>query len=245
MKNFRKIIFDVIDSTQIYAKRLIKEKKISLKDKIVIVAKKQISGYGRFSRKWFSPEGGLWFSIVFSPKISLQKINQKLIPAITLSICDTAYYLLKINLYIKWPNDIIYKLNSKYKKLGGCIIETQIFKDFYFVIIGIGININNPIPKKIRNIAISFKDIIKKDIDTENLLDNFLIQFDKKIKMNSEILYKNYKKKSIVLGKKVLIKQHDKEIYGTVINIEKDNSILLKMNNRYKKILSGDLILLT
>ncbi len=33
----------------------------------VIVAEEQTQGRGRFKRKWHSPKGGLWFSIIFRP----------------------------------------------------------------------------------------------------------------------------------------------------------------------------------
>ena len=35
----------------------------------VVISEKQSNGRGRLNRRWLSPEGGLWFSIILKPKI--------------------------------------------------------------------------------------------------------------------------------------------------------------------------------
>jgi BirA family biotin operon repressor/biotin-[acetyl-CoA-carboxylase] ligase len=55
--------FEVIDSTNEYA---LKNHNI-LHDGDVVVALEQTFGRGREGRRWFSPKGGLWFTIVFKP----------------------------------------------------------------------------------------------------------------------------------------------------------------------------------
>ena len=60
------IHFDDIDSTNIKAKELAQK---DIEDGSIIIAEKQTLGSGRFNRKWVSPKGGLWFTLVLRPNI--------------------------------------------------------------------------------------------------------------------------------------------------------------------------------
>ena len=57
--------FDTIDSTQSYALEIAENKN---EDGSVVIAQKQTKGKGRMNRRWISPEGGIWLSIIFQPK---------------------------------------------------------------------------------------------------------------------------------------------------------------------------------
>ena len=59
--------FNEIGSTQEKAKLLAQQ---GVPEGTVVLAQKQTGGKGRFRRKWESPRGGLWFSLVLYPDIS-------------------------------------------------------------------------------------------------------------------------------------------------------------------------------
>ena len=59
--------FETIDSTNLFAKKLVKN---GVREGVIVIADVQSSGRGRKNRKWSSPEGGLWFSIILYPNIS-------------------------------------------------------------------------------------------------------------------------------------------------------------------------------
>ena len=160
--------FDELTSTMDLANELIKQNKNG-----VIVAKKQTEGRGRYGRKWYSEEGGLYFSF-----IEKNGENEFLSETVSFSIVKT---LLEygINCKIKFPNDIIYKS----KKIAGILIEKK--EEIY--IIGIGINVNNYINEEIN--GISMKEILKREVKVEKVLEKFLIQY----KLNREEFQKNKK----------------------------------------------------
>ena len=58
--------FEEIDSTQNFAQKIAFDKK---EDGTIIIAEKQTAGRGRLDRKWTSPKGGVWFSLIIHPKI--------------------------------------------------------------------------------------------------------------------------------------------------------------------------------
>ena len=97
-------------------------------------------------------------------------------------------------LYIKWPNDIL--INNK--KVGGILIENvlqgqQIAKS----VIGIGLNVNQiefeGLPK-----ASSLKNIIKKNLDMEQLMKRIINNLEKELTVienfSFEEIYNVYRK---------------------------------------------------
>jgi len=60
--------FDSIDSTQNQALKIANEPE---NNGAVIIAATQTGGKGRTGRKWISPKGGIWFSIILHPKFDI------------------------------------------------------------------------------------------------------------------------------------------------------------------------------
>jgi BirA family biotin operon repressor/biotin-[acetyl-CoA-carboxylase] ligase len=121
------VLLKTVDSTNNYAFMLAKKAfrsenndgKIKING-MVIVSEEQSFGRGRFDRKWFSPKGGLWFSIILNPSIPLQTLQHiTLVAAATISNVLERQY--NINVWIKWPNDIYFGQ----KKLAGILIESE------------------------------------------------------------------------------------------------------------------------
>jgi BirA family transcriptional regulator, biotin operon repressor / biotin---[acetyl-CoA-carboxylase] ligase len=106
----------------------------------VVVADTQTRGRGRGRKKWDSPKGGLWFSILLRPKTPTQKLPllQFLAAVATRRALEEETGL---SVRLKWPNDLVLG-NSK---LGGILLESKTQGDSVsFVILGIGLNINQP-----------------------------------------------------------------------------------------------------
>ncbi|HHH79949.1 MAG TPA: HTH domain-containing protein, partial [Thermoplasmatales archaeon] len=57
--------FKTLSSTNLYAKELISK---GAEEGTVVVADTQTKGKGRKNREWFSPSGGLWFSVILYPE---------------------------------------------------------------------------------------------------------------------------------------------------------------------------------
>lgn len=109
----------------------------------VILAEKQLKGRGRLERKWISPRGGIWLSIILRPRIPPEKISFLGLAA-ALAVCDTIVEKTTLIPKIKWPNDIL----LSHKKVSGVLVNaaTRGVKVEY-AIVGIGINANVDINK--------------------------------------------------------------------------------------------------
>ncbi|RLF26404.1 MAG: biotin--[acetyl-CoA-carboxylase] ligase, partial [Thermoplasmata archaeon] len=110
-KKIKKIyLLKEIDSTQNYAKTLI-DTGLNPLDRTLIIAKKQSEGRGRFYRKWHSPPGGIYLSFI----LSNFEIIQRICIDTSLALVKLTKELYGLQVYIKWPNDII----LENKKLSG------------------------------------------------------------------------------------------------------------------------------
>ncbi|MEM4650062.1 MAG: biotin--[acetyl-CoA-carboxylase] ligase, partial [Candidatus Bathyarchaeia archaeon] len=115
---FKILWFKTVDSTNNIAKKLAEE---GFEEGTIIVAETQTKGRGRYRRTWFSPKGGLWFSIILRPEMSPNEVF-KLNFLTTLSIVKAINDLYNLKAEIKWPNDVL--INGK--KVCGVLNETKI-----------------------------------------------------------------------------------------------------------------------
>lgn len=229
--------FKYLTSTQDKAKEFAKKGFSN----IVIVSDVQTKGRGRFKRKWHSDKGGLWMSILLKPKNvgNLQYLTFSAAVAVVESIKENA----KLNTNIKWPNDVHYKG----KKICGILTESVFGKENY-VVVGIGLNVNqDKFPEEIRNIAASLKIIKNKKYDIKKLMKSitkeFFILYDNYYNKNKfKNILKIWKKHCDTINKNVKVITRTKELYGKVIDVDNECNLLLKTeNNEIIKIVEGDI----
>ncbi|MBR1735353.1 MAG: biotin--[Alphaproteobacteria bacterium] len=127
-----------IDSTHLYAIRLVESNSSALKDaeNIAIVAEEQTNGIGRCKRQWVSLKGNLFTSVIMRMPISndLGQLSLATACAVHEAICnylsDESYVS---DLSLHWPNDVYYKQ----KKISGVLLAVS----NNFLIISVGINV--------------------------------------------------------------------------------------------------------
>ena len=129
----RAYYFDTIDSTQNFAAKISKNTK---ENGTVIISQKQTSGRGRLNRKWVSPKGGIWLSIILHPKFDITFTT--LIPiAASLALSLAIEKTLKKKPQLKWPNDV----TIIGKKVAGMLVDLSIeSNEIDNLILGVGIN---------------------------------------------------------------------------------------------------------
>ena len=135
-----------------------------------IIAASQTQGKGRLRRRWSSSRGGIYMSIVLKPEI--KNINK-----LTIMAARAVQKTLKksgVTTKIKFPNDLQYKG----KKICGILTE-NIFKnnEIEKMVIGIGINTNNNLPKSLNHKAITLKKILKRKVDNKKMVTGVLREF--------------------------------------------------------------------
>ena len=233
-----------IDSTNKYCYKLGKDGKRNL----IVVSDVQTGGVGRLERKWYSDFGGLYFSILLDLEEFKKECKNDNIGKLnflgSLSTYETLNCYLEDfktvgSIGIKFPNDIIVNVENKDKKLSGILSEINI--NYGFLVLGIGINVNNKINDEIKDIATSLKELEGREFDRFEILNKFIDNFKNNYFLNDDEVLKKYKKHSITIGKYVKVITPKEEIKGTVFDIDY-NGIHLATNNGIKHISVGDCV---
>jgi BirA family biotin operon repressor/biotin-[acetyl-CoA-carboxylase] ligase len=207
----------------------------------LILAEAQTRGRGRLGREWFSPKyKGIYLSLILKPQIPPNQASIFTLLA-AVSICEAIKEITVLDAQIKWPNDIL----IHNKKLGGILTELNAEMDeIHFVIIGIGLNVNND-KKTLISGATSLKSEKKENINRIELLQailhkieaNYLI-FQKK---GSPLILEKWRDYNITLGRRVKIFSHRQHIEGEAIDIDSDGGLLLRKDSGLtQKITAGD-----
>ncbi len=254
--------FKQTDSTNEQAKKFIIKGAV---DGTVLISEEQTEGRGRLGRYWISSSGGIWLSVILRPRIKPR--DAPIISMVaTLSVARAIKEVTGINAKIKWPNDVVVEIFDKAKKdrkpaiRKVCGILTEMVAELSrinYMIVGIGINVNNQIPKNIQNIACSLKELgnkINRALLTQRVLEKLEYYYWLMLKEGPLNIIKECKDLSVILGKtvKVSFSSEDrfigsgpKQVFiGKVININDKGSLILKLkNNIRKEIIAGDVSL--
>ena len=235
------VYFEKIDSTNIYAKKLVKE---GVSEGCVVVAGMQEKGRGRKDRIWSSPEGGLWFSVILYPRIPPQ--NAMIITmAVSVSVVEAIIKHTNLKPVIKWPNDVL--VNGK--KICGILTELDAEMDWInYAVIGIGINVNNSINKELLDFATSLKIETKKNCSKVELLTDILNNFDKnysyiksgnfKFIRDVWFLYAN------IVGRNIRVDNENVSLDGVVIDVDNNGCLVLDTINGIIRVICGDITFL-
>ena len=228
--------FQELPSTNIFAKQKTLEKAT---EGTLIIADTQTEGRGRKNRSWSSPYGGLWFSVILYPNLPPER-GMLITMAASVSVAQAIEETTNIKPVVKWPNDLL--VNGK--KICGILTELDAEIDkINYVIVGIGINVNNEINNDLKNKAVSLKEITNSSISRVNLLRAILRHFDKNYLHinNPDYIRKQWFAYSKIIGKKIMITEGEKKITGVVQDVDESGCLIINSDGIIKRIVSGDL----
>ena len=238
----RAYYFDSIDSTQDFALKIASQDN---ENGTVIISKKQTGGKGRMKRKWFSPIGGIWMSIIIHPDFDIS--NTILVPiATSLALCKAMEKTTKIRPELKWPNDI----TIKGKKVAGILVDTSIESNkIESLILGVGINFKIK-QEKLKKIIINSPNyygattLVKKNESALHLVQQFLYELEVIFQwINSGLTKKiivEWTKRSSTIGKNISIINDKKIVTGKATKIDNDGALIISKNKKSTRILIGD-----
>jgi BirA family biotin operon repressor/biotin-[acetyl-CoA-carboxylase] ligase len=234
-------IFNELDSTNAEAKRQITD---GHKQNLLIISSIQTAGCGRGSRSWFSPKGGLYFSLVVRPPLGPQFAPL----AGFLSSCAVAKGLHSLGIEhvrLKWPNDVLVKED----KIAGVLNElVSIDQLDALMILGIGINQNillTDFPKEIMGKSTSTLDILGVETSPELLLCAVVNEIDHLVLIaeteNSYVsILEMWRSMSGTLGQRVRVDDGLRTIEGYAEELLDDGTLVVLTDTGKEKITIGD-----
>jgi len=194
----------------------------------VILARLQTQGKGREDRRWYSPPGGLWFSIILRPHLKIEKVPALGMVA-SIAISRAVEGVIPLITEFKWPNDIL--INNR--KFSGVLLEIETsLEKLDFVIIGIGINVNQksfpPYLPQATSLRIEIGERLSRLLLLKILLSEFDRAYSRFLRKGASPFISEYKTRSIVLGRDIKV-QCGKELFsGKAVDISEEGSLILK-----------------
>jgi len=230
--------FKTISSTNNYAKQLAMD---DISEGTVVVADVQTNGRGRKNRKWSSPCGGLWFSVILYPHIPPER-GMLVTMASSVAVAQALKENTNLNPIIKWPNDLL----IDDKKICGILTELDAELDrINYSIVGIGINVNNELAEDLQKIATSVFLETGSQISRVKLLRSIIKYFDEEYDKLKSGEYTKIRDDwfyyADIIGKKIQVKTEKMIIEGTVSDIDDSGCIILETTSGNVRVVSGDI----
>lgn len=198
----------------------------------VVLADSQQQGRGRRGRQWLSPEGNLYLSIAFKPRVHIRLLCLSLITLMAgVAVVEAVDRLYGYRLDLKWPNDIM----IENKKLGGVLTESRLSpeKPPIFVI-GIGLNITDmDFPEELRGSATTLSSYIRPEMISRDDLAIEIVRavfrgYKLLINTDTKKIITSWIEKNSTLTKTVRIEQDGSTIEGLAEAIDQSGRLIVK-----------------
>lgn len=235
--------FKEVDSTNDVARELAEN---GAAEGAVVIAESQRSGKGRQGKRWISPSGGLWMTIILRPDVPPIKTPQ-LTLVTGVAVAKTLDEERGLDVGIKWPNDVL----IGDKKV--CGILTKVKADMGavdYVLVGIGIDLNFDVdifPPELREGATSLKMELKREIQGAQLVQRFLQNFEATYNQFKEDKFQDilreWRRLSKTIGSYVEVHKKGRIVRGYATGINKDGILILELDDgTLRKVISGECI---
>ena len=241
----RAFYFDSVDSTQNQALKMTKDAR---NNGAIIIAEKQTGGRGRSGRKWVSPKGGIWMSIIIlQPKFDISVTT--LFPiAASLALSHAIEKVFKKTPELKWPND----LTIKGKKVAGMLVDASLESNrIESLVLGVGINFDVDVTQIERDLkdtpnfyGAATLGNLNKGVKSVQLVRQFLEELEKVYDLlneqKTEGIISGWTKRSSTIGKEILVSTANGKVRGKAQRIDEDGALVVSGKNGSSRVVAGD-----
>ena len=154
-----------------------------------VTATTQLAGRGRGANVWVAPPGALMFSTVIHHPFTLTQsapvifIQYLAALAVVRGIKTYAPGYDRLDVKLKWPNDMYVQLPGSPRnplvKIGGVLVNSSYTGSSYAIVLGIGLNLSNPLPTtSLNSLVPTLTSPALKPLTQEKLLASILACFE-------------------------------------------------------------------
>ena len=214
--------------------------------RLAVVAEKQTRGRGRFGRTWDSVSGrSLTFSFVWPVPESYKDASPGVLTlAVGVALAEAVYKISGAKALLKYPNDLY--MNEK--KVGGILAEQKGGDKGRFVVVGVGVNVNNHTEdyesEDVKNNATSILDVVGESVSREDIMAEFFNQMEPLIlsleNNKNDLVMVRYRKLSNTVGREVTLTTAGEEFTGHVIDITDKGELAVDVDGKRKLFVSGE-----
>ena len=206
----------------------------------VVISNEQTKGRGRYGRKFFSPSGtGLYMSILLRPKNYSASEAVKVTMIAAVALCEAIEEVSDEKAEIKWVNDVF--INGK--KICGILTEASYGLEsgvLDYAVVGVGINVYRPeggFPEEIEQTAGAIFDTTRDDLKN-HLSASFINNFMRYYLLQNDEFVEEYRRRSFVVGKKVMVIMGDNKREALVKGVDEDCRLIVEYDDGKTECLS-------
>jgi len=209
----------------------------------VVIAETQTGGKGRLGRKWISPKGNLYLSVVLRPNIPMHKA-----PLITLTGAVATAAAIRttcgLEAGIKWPNDIL----ISGKKVSGLLTEMSAEQDrIRHIVLGIGVDVNmemDELSPEVRSLTTTIAAEAGAQINRIALLQQVLRDLERwyqKFLANDADVLEEWKKLNVTVGNRITVSGAGESLDGLAQGVDRDGRLIVRLDDgTIRTVAAGD-----
>lgn len=231
--------FSAIDSTNSMAKRLAE---MGESEGTVVTAEVQTEGRGRGDRKWASPPGGLYLSIILRPELPVESAGGLTLVA-GVAVVKVIRSMYALRAMLKWPNDVL----IGHGKVCGILTESgTLDSKLRFLVVGIGINLNNDMSCEFPD-STSLKKELRAEVSKKELVREMLEtlerEYDRFLSRGLKPFLSEWKTLSGDIGKRVTVHCGKERLNGKVLDIDESGRLVVidDIGKRTKQVSADDI----
>ncbi|MGB3680951.1 MAG: biotin--[acetyl-CoA-carboxylase] ligase [Rubrobacteraceae bacterium] len=220
----------------------------------LVVSRVQTGGRGRLGRRWGSPPGGLWMSLILRPDFEAafaSRITQTAAVAVAKTLQDFG-----VDARIKWPNDLLVREH----KICGILAESSLgnvpvasksvrpdpsARKLDHVVLGIGMNANlNPEDLGVANRAVTtVRAELGRDVDFADLLKGLLSNLQTGLTNieNFEATLDAWRSLNCTLARWVRVQRFGETLEGLAADLNPDGALILDTKNGTVELFEGEI----
>jgi BirA family biotin operon repressor/biotin-[acetyl-CoA-carboxylase] ligase len=202
---------------------------------VAVVADRQTGGRGRLDREWFSPSGGIWFSVLVRPE--LPPADAPLYTLVAAVATARAARAAGVDATIKWPNDV----RVGERKLAGILTEMEGEADrVSWLVVGIGLNANVdpadlPGDRPVTTLQSEVGAVDRRAV-TQTLLEEF---WDLST-AEPEVIMDAWRELASTLGQRVRVETARETIVGQAVDIAAPGTLVVDTQEGLREVTAGD-----
>ncbi len=213
----------------------------------VVIAETQTGGKGRLGRKWISPKGNLYLSVVLRPAVPAHRA-----PLVTLmgavAVASAARSQYGVQASIKWPNDVL----ISGRKVAGLLTEMSAEQDrIKHIVLGIGVDVNMntaELPEEIRSRTTTLAAEAGRRIDRNDLLRQILSALDHQYQIflkNDVDVIREWETLNMTTGSRVAVSGLGETITGLAHGIDREGRLIIMLDGGgIRAVAAGDVTIL-
>jgi BirA family biotin operon repressor/biotin-[acetyl-CoA-carboxylase] ligase len=214
----------------------------------LFIAEELEAARGRMGRSFFTPRGGLWFSLLLRPERPPQEVAL-LSLAVAVALHQAIEHVTALRPLVRWPNDLL----IDGKKIAGILVEMASEQDVVrYVIPGIGVNVNvraGDFPADLRPIATSLSEALGRDVPRVALLQRFLermeLLYDEYLGAGATPVLDAWRGLPTILGQRIVVEERTHAWEGTAEDIDAEGALLVRDGGETRRVIAGDVRIIT